>query len=293
PVRSPIRGGGEERHQHRLPRQLDARLHAGRRDRRVGRQRRRHADAERGRRRRGGSDLARRDERGGARAHDARLREARRHRRGHDLRPDGAAPRAGLPGAGPRALRRGHRAHRDRALLRARRRRAHHRRPADRGARLVAVTLVCLTLVAGLVQTVGNGSPRLGEPSTFTILPEGSDVARLAPITVTFPSAPKERAPESLFQLLPETKGTYAWMSARTLLFQPDFPGLVRGGRYTVAVPERPEAGLSQPATKKFTVTGQLAIQQVIPGDGDSEVPTNAQIFVQFNRSVAALTTLA
>ena len=34
-------------------------------------------------------------------------------------------------------------------------------------------------------------------------------------------------------------------------------------------------------------------MQQVIPADGDTEVPLGAQILVQFNRSVAPLTTLA
>ena len=33
--------------------------------------------------------------------------------------------------------------------------------------------------------------------------------------------------------------------------------------------------------------------EQVIPGDGDTEVPLAAQIFVQFSRSVAPLTTLS
>src|SRR5439155_1653386 len=45
--------------------------------------------------------------------------------------------------------------------------------------------------------------------------------------------------------------------------------------------------------TKQFTVTGKLTVQQVIPGDGDTEVPLGAQVLVQFSRSVAPLTTLA
>src|SRR5436309_247790 len=121
----------------------------------------------------------------------------------------------------------------------------------------------------------------------------GDDVARLAPITVTFAKPPSDRAPEPLLQLYPETKGAYAWLSPRTLLFQPDFPGLLRGSMYTVHVPARPEAGVPQPVTRKFTVTGKLTVQQVIPGDGDTEVPLGAQVFVQFSRSVAPLTTLA
>ena len=162
-----------------------------------------------------------------------------------------------------------------------------------RAARPAIATVMAISLVVGLVQIIGKGDLRLGEPTAFTILPEGTDVARLAPITVTFPSAPAERTLDNLFHVFPEVAGTYAWMSPRTALFQPDFPGLLRGSTYTVSVPARPDAGLPQNVSKKFTVTGRLVVQQVIPGNGDTEVPTAAQIFVQFNRSVAPLTTLA
>jgi hypothetical protein len=156
-------------------------------------------------------------------------------------------------------------------------------------------TVLVLATVIGVVQVAGR-APRgvlLTEPAAFTILPEGIDVPRLGPVTVTFAKQPEERAPENLFQITPQPQGTYAWLSARTALFQPDFPGLLRGSTYTVTVPARPEAGLPQVATKKFTVTGQLVVQQVIPGDGDTEVPLGAQVIVQFSRSVAPLTTLA
>src|SRR5439155_1622093 len=123
--------------------------------------------------------------------------------------------------------------------------------------------------------------------------PGGDEVARLAPVTVTFESAPKERAAEKVLELSPATKGTYTWLSERTVLFQPDFPGLLRGMTYTVTVPQNAAAGITRAVTKTFTVAGRLAVQQVIPGDGDTEVPLGAQILVQFNRSVAPLTTLA
>lgn len=155
-------------------------------------------------------------------------------------------------------------------------------------------TVVILGLLAGLIQTVGRApTGSVAEPAAFTILPQGVDVARLGPVTVTFVKSPEEKSLDQLFQVLPETKGTYAWLGARTALFQPDFPGFVRGSTYTVNVPARPDAGLPSAVAKKFTVTGQLAVQQVIPGDGDTEVPLAAQLFVQFSRSVAPLTTLS
>ena len=163
-----------------------------------------------------------------------------------------------------------------------------------RSYRPAIATVLVLSLLAGLFQIVGRAPGASSvEPPAFTIFPQGEDVTRLAPVTVTFEKTPEERAPEALFQVFPETKGSYAWLGARTALFQPDFPGFVRGSTYTVNVPARPDAGLSNAVTKKFTVTGQLAVQQIIPGDGDSEVPLAAQLFVQFSRSVAPLTTLS
>jgi len=163
-----------------------------------------------------------------------------------------------------------------------------------RAFRPAIATVVILGLLAGVVQTVGRSpSASVAEPPAFTIFPQGDDVPRLGPVTVTFVKTPEERAPDQLFQVFPETKGTFAWLGARTALFQPDFPGFARGSTYTVNVPARPDAGLLNAITKKFTVAGQLTVQQVIPGDGDTEVPLAAQIFVQFSRSVAPLTTLS
>jgi len=105
-------------------------------------------------------------------------------------------------------------------------------------------TVLVLSLLAGLFQIVGRApSASLVEPPAFTIFPQGEDVSRLGPVTVTFAKTPEERAPEALFQVIPETKGSYAWLGARTALFQPDFPGFVRGSTYTVNVPARPDAG--------------------------------------------------
>ena len=161
-----------------------------------------------------------------------------------------------------------------------------------RQSRPAMLTAALLILVVACSQLV-NGPRTPSDPAGFSLTPSGGDVARLSPITVTFTQPPSEKSPEGVLQLLPATPGSYAWLSPRTLLFQPDFPGLVRGTTYTALVPARPEAGLAQTITKKFTVTGKLAVQQVIPGDGDTEVPLNAQVLVQFSRSVAPLTTLA
>ena len=157
----------------------------------------------------------------------------------------------------------------------------------------ITTVLVLSVVTASLQIATRTPSAILGEPPAFTILPDGDDVARLSPVTVTFAKSPEERALDQLFQVVPAVSGSYAWLTPRTALFQPDFPGFLRGSTYTVSVPPRPEAGLPQAIAKKFTVTGQLTVQQVIPGDGDTDVPLGAQIFVQFSRAVAPLTTLS
>ncbi|MEP7216838.1 MAG: Ig-like domain-containing protein, partial [Anaerolineaceae bacterium] len=139
----------------------------------------------------------------------------------------------------------------------------------------------------------GSSKPAIPEPPGFAVSPEGDDVPRLAPIKVTFASAPTERSPEKLLIAEPAMKGTYTWLTDRTVLFQPEFPGMLRGSTYTVKVGARPETGLMEDVEKQFTVTGLLTVQQAIPGDDDSEVPLNAQIIVQFSRSVAPLTMLS
>ena len=163
------------------------------------------------------------------------------------------------------------------------------------GGALGSVAVVTLVAVGVWALMGGGESSRLviPEPPGFAVSPEGDDVPRLAPIKVTFASAPTERSAEKLIKVEPEMKGTYVWLTDRTVLFQSEFPGMLRGSSYTVSVPARPETGLVEDVRKQFTVTGLLTVQQAIPGDGDTEVPLNAQVIVQFSRSVAPLTMLS
>ena len=88
----------------------------------------------------------------------------------------------------------------------------------------VLLAVILFAQVADRLQPAG-----FIEPPAFQVAPAGDAVPRLAPIRVTFERAPAERAPQRLLQLAPETPGTYAWLTPRTVLFQPDFPGLLRG----------------------------------------------------------------
>jgi len=130
----------------------------------------------------------------------------------------------------------------------------------------------------------------LGE-QVVTVSPGGDEVPRLAALTVAFAFPPAESDGAALVSIDPPTEGAFAWLDTRTLLFQPDYPGWQRGQQYRVVV-HAAAARLDADYVHTFAAEGRLEVASVIPGDGDTEVPANAQILVQFNRSVAALTVL-
>ena len=121
--------------------------------------------------------------------------------------------------------------------------------------------------------------------------PSGDDVPRLATATIGFPVTPASTDGASLVAVDPPIEGSFVWSDERTLLFQPAFPGWQRGQRYELRV-DGAASGLGRDFTHAFTVGGGLEVAYVIPGDGDVEVPVEAQVLVQFSRSVAALTVL-
>jgi len=152
---------------------------------------------------------------------------------------------------------------------------------------------VLVVVLAGAGVALALRDP--GEPSTevasVAVTPTGAEMPRLGPITIAFSQAPREDDPADLVSLAPAAGGSFAWVDEQTLLFQPDFPGLERGAAYTLTV-DGEHAGLDTDFVHNFVVEGRLDVANVIPADGDAEVPRNAPILVQFNRSVAPLTTL-
>ncbi len=124
-----------------------------------------------------------------------------------------------------------------------------------------------------------------------TVSPGGNEVPRLAALTVAFAFTPAETDGAALVSIDPPTEGAFAWLDSRTLLFQPDYPGWQRGQQYRVVI-DAAVAQLVADHVHTFAAEGRLQVASVIPGDGDAEVPATAQVLVQFNRSVAALTVL-
>ncbi len=131
------------------------------------------------------------------------------------------------------------------------------------------------------------------EPLVFTVLPEGDEVPRLAPIKVTFTRAPLEQNGTNLIRLEPPVDGTYVWLTERTIAFQPAYPGLLRGHEYTITVPAQEDAGHFRTVSRTFTTGEPLDVVNVVPAPDDFEVPDGVQVLVQFSRSVAPLTVLS
>lgn len=136
-----------------------------------------------------------------------------------------------------------------------------------------------------------SSSPLTITAAQVAFSPSGDDVPRLTTATIAFPKPPSSTDAAAIVSIEPAIDGSFVWSDDRTLLFQPAFPGWQRGQRYVLRV-DGAAAGLARDYTHAFTVGGGLEVAYVIPGDGDREVPTEAQVLVQFNRSVAALTVL-
>ena len=173
-------------------------------------------------------------------------------------------------------------------------------------ARVVAgVAAAALTVIA-LFVLIGFGGDDASQPDEGdsdavaptpppvddVAIPAGESVPPLGPVILSFREPPPEPDAARIVRIEPAAAGQYVWLDERRLLFQPDYPGLQRGAEYALHLDAR-AAELSSESTLSITVSGKLTVDNVIPADGDEEVPTQAQVLVQFSRSVAPLTTLA
>ena len=156
---------------------------------------------------------------------------------------------------------------------------------------LAAVAALVVVVLATRGDGDGDGARPGEDVGAVVVTPAGGELPRLAPITIAFAEPPAQADAARLVSFEPAAEGAFVWADDRTLLFQPAFPGWQRGRRYELRV-DAAAAGLANDHTQAFTVEGRLEVAYVIPADGDEEVPAEAQILVQFNRSVAALTVL-
>ncbi len=152
--------------------------------------------------------------------------------------------------------------------------------------------MAALAVVALVTLILTQGSEWKPPATGVQVTPSGAEAPRLGPIVVSFPETPATEVAEELVHIEPAAEGEFAWLDDRTLLFQPDFPGLLRGRAYSVTVDGR-ASGTGEDVVQSFTVEGKLEVRSVIPAPGDAEVPSEARIFVQFSRAVAPLTLLS
>ena len=157
---------------------------------------------------------------------------------------------------------------------------------------LIAGGVVAVAVIGLIAVLLTGGGRETPAESGLQVTPSGAEAPRLGPVIVSFPEAPSTQVPEDLVRIEPAPEGEFAWLDDHTLLFQPDFPGLVRGREYSVTV-SGSATGTGEDVVQTFTVEGKLEVRSVIPAPGDDEVPSEARIFVQFSRAVAPLTLLS
>jgi uncharacterized protein YfaS (alpha-2-macroglobulin family) len=123
----------------------------------------------------------------------------------------------------------------------------------------------------------------------------GEEVDPMTPLRIRLRGDIDRDAALAALQIEPAATGTAAFEDD-VLTFRPDWPGFARGVDYGVKL-SLAEAHLPRgvPAVDlafDFTVTGRLEVASVFPADLTSEVVTDAEVYVQFNRSVAPLTVI-
>src|SRR5688572_12188965 len=139
-------------------------------------------------------------------------------------------------------------------------------RPRLRDPRLIVGIMVLATFAFFVGLAMHYGAPRrVSEPVGFSVAPKGEAVSRLTPVRVTFRQSVKERDGSKLLTIDPPIEGEYVWQGDRTLVFQPAFPGLLRGYDYTVNVAADGDNSHYQPFSFQFATEDALNVQSVIP----------------------------
>lgn len=159
--------------------------------------------------------------------------------------------------------------------------------------RLVAATLIILALLAGalaaFVAAVG-----LDAPVVEAYGPAGAkEVAANSALSIAFDRPMLAPLAEGALSIEPAVEGTYSW-KGNILTFTPR-TGWARGTRYTVRLEPAARSlllvPLREPLTFEFLTAKELAVLNVQPADGTSDVAANNAIVVQFNYPVVPLGT--
>lgn len=124
----------------------------------------------------------------------------------------------------------------------------------------------------------------------------GEEQAIEAPIELVFDQPMDRPSVEAALSIEPALQGAFSWSDARTVVFTPA-DALERGTRYrvTIAAAARNVEGLAlaEPVAFEFSTTGVLAVTEVQPAPGASDLAPDTQVTVVFNRPVVPLTAIA
>ena len=169
-----------------------------------------------------------------------------------------------------------------------------------RRARAVSSVLVLLgAFVLALPSPVGTAAaqPELAGPRVIETTPvHGAELPVDGAITLVFDRAMDHASVQAAAKIAPDVAGRWAWISDTTVRFTPTALWS-RDTMYTVTVAATArDAGgiaLSDPFSLRLHTVGYLAVTQMIPVDGATEIAADATITVLFNRPVVSLSSLS
>ncbi len=169
-------------------------------------------------------------------------------------------------------------------------------------------TLAALLLLAMLLGACGPTTPPqptavptpaqpFPAPRLLSRLPApGEEQALDGAIELTFDQPMDRASVEAAFGITPTVAGRFTWGDERTVSFHPS-SALERGTRYrvTVAASAANAEGkaLEEAATFDFSTVGYLAVSQVQPSPGASDLSPDMMVTVVFNRPVVPLAAIA
>ncbi len=121
----------------------------------------------------------------------------------------------------------------------------------------------------------------------------GEELALDSTFTIRFDQPMDQESVEEAWAIDPAVDGRFEWPRSDTVHFTPQ-KELQRNAQYRVRIDESATAGnglaLVEPFDLTSTTVGDLAVNQVIPEDGTTNVQTDGAITVVFNRPVVPLT---
>ncbi len=159
--------------------------------------------------------------------------------------------------------------------------------------------LLGVALLAAMGTAWGAGAQTASVAAPRVIVTEparGAELAVDGTVALTFDRAMDKSAVVASLSVLPSVDGTWEWVSDTTIRFNPARPWL-RDAVYAVTVGtaarDRDGIALDDPFVLRLHTVGFLAVTQVVPVDGASDIAVDAAVTVLFNRPVVSLSSIS